>query len=67
MAIGLRQDGVPPVAAQVERVHFHPEQIKWLEKMFPEILHTPNSTPAEMYYSSGMRRVVEAVRSKVQR
>ena len=67
MALELNIDCNQPVASQAERVHFHPEQLKWLEKMFPEILHSPNSTPAEMYYSSGIRRVVEAVRSKVQR
>lgn len=67
MAISTNLGSMQPVASQAERVHFHPEQVKWLEKVFPEILHTPNSTPAEMYYSSGMRRVVEAIRSKVQR
>jgi len=48
------------------RVYFHQEQIQWIEKMFPEPLHTPASTPAEMYYQSGIRRVVAVMKDKVQ-
>ena len=47
------------------RITFHPEQLKWLERMFPEVIPNPASTPAEMYFQGGSRRVVAAVRAKV--
>jgi len=62
--MSFRIEDVPQIE---QKIHFHVEQLKWLEKMFPEIIHTPNSTPAEMYYSSGARRVLEAVRARVSR
>lgn len=49
-----------------DRIRFHPEQLKWLESMFPEIIASPTSTAAEMYFNAGMRRVVAVVRNKVQ-
>lgn len=57
-----------PRTVEMERegkISFHPEQLKWLERMFPEVIPNPSSTPAEMYFNGGSRRVVEAVRSKV--
>jgi hypothetical protein len=48
-------------------VMFHPEQQKWLDKMFPEVIPSPASTPAEMYFQGGARMVVQLVRSRVQR
>jgi len=49
-----------------DRVSFHPEQLRWLESMFPEVVATPESTPAEMYFRAGTRTVITAVRAKVQ-
>jgi hypothetical protein len=49
-----------------DRIRFHPEQLKWLEGMFPEIIASPTSTAAEMYFNAGMRRVIAVVRNKVQ-
>lgn len=53
---------------QMERdgkVYFHPEQLKWLEKQFPEVVHSPSSTPEEMYFHSGTRRVIHTIKSKL--
>ena len=66
ISTGLGMDMQQP-HVRGDSIYFHPEQIKWLERMFPEILHSPSATPAEMYYSSGTRRVVQAVKEKVQR
>ena len=49
-----------------DRIRFHPEQLQWLESMFPEIIASPTSTAAEMYFNAGMRRVIAVVRNKVQ-
>lgn len=48
-----------------DKVAFHPEQLRWLEQMFPEVVPLPTSTPAEMYYRGGQRAVLAAVRAKV--
>lgn len=48
-----------------DRMSFHPEQLKWLEKMFPEVIPTPDSTPSQMYWRGGTRAVLDVVRSRV--
>lgn len=53
------------LARDADKITFHPEQVRWLEELFPEIVHTPNRTPAEMYHQGGIRTVVLAVRSKM--
>ena len=52
------------MARDEDRVAFHPEQIAWLEKMFPEVIHNAASTPAEMYIQAGVRRVIATIRDK---
>lgn len=54
------------MARDGDRITFHREQVAWLERMFPEIIASPTSTPAEMYVQAGMRRVVKAVKERVQ-
>ncbi len=49
------------------KVSFHPEQVRWLERMFPEVVHSPSNTPEEMYYHAGTRRVVLVIKCKVQK
>lgn len=46
------------------KVMFHHEQVKYLEKMFPERVHTPKNTPEEMYYYAGVRAVVAFIRER---
>lgn len=48
-------------------VRFFPDQLKWLEQMFPERVFPPD-TPAEVlrdYF--GQRRVLLAIRERLQR
>lgn len=47
-----------------EAVVFHPEQIKYLEKIFPEVVLGPASTEAELRYYNGQRSVLHFIRSK---
>jgi hypothetical protein len=47
-----------------EDVAFHPEQIKYLEKIFPEVVLGPTSTEAELRYYNGQRSVLQFIRTK---
>lgn len=55
------------MSRDTERISFHPEQLKWLEKMFPEHIATPSSTVPEMYWRGGTRAVLDAVRSNIRK
>lgn len=48
-----------------DRIMFHPEQLKWLEKMFPEIIPRPTDTVQELMYRGGQRTVLEVIRGKL--
>lgn len=50
-----------------DKVYFHPEQMKYLEKIFCTVVHTPHSTENEMRHYNGQQSVLEFIRNRVQR
>ena len=44
------------------KVYFHPEQVKYLEKLFPSVVLLPSASEAEMRYHFGQQSVVQKVR-----
>lgn len=47
-----------------DKVYFHPEQVKYLEKMFPERLFPPTASLEEINQYMGTRRVVQFLRDR---
>lgn len=48
-----------------DEVYFHPEQIKYLERTFPEKVVLPSTTEAEMRFHGGQRNIIKFIASKV--
>lgn len=48
-----------------DRVMFHPEQLRWLEKMFPECLPKPSDNMNDLMYRGGQRSVLECIRARL--
>lgn len=53
------------MAEPTEQIQFYPEQVKWLEKMFPEQIFGSFATEAELRHHNAQRAVVATVRSKM--
>ena len=47
--------------------NFTVKQMQWLEKQFPEIVHTPTSTNDELRHYFGQRSVLAVIRNRVVR
>ena len=47
-----------------QKILFYPEQIEWLEKMYPELLFTPAMSNDEIRHYSGVRSVVLAIKER---
>lgn len=54
-------------AGTKEEVHFHPTQLEYLEKVFPEKIVVPDTTEADMRYRGGQRSVLYFIRQKVKK
>jgi len=50
-----------------DKVYFHPEQIKYLEKIYPEVAFPPEVTEEALRYYNGQRSVLQFIKSKVRR
>lgn len=48
-------------------VWFHPEQVKYLEKLFPEVCFPPDASEAEMRHYNGQRSVLHLIRTKTRK
>lgn len=48
-----------------EKIHFHPEQIKYLEKIFPESVFPHDVSEATLRHYNGQRSVLQFIRSRV--
>lgn len=53
-------------AAQNEKydVAFHPEQLKYLERMFERAVLPPSSTTAEVHHYFGQQSVLQCIRNR---
>jgi hypothetical protein len=47
------------------QVRFTRQQIEWIEKQFPEVAGTPNTSDAELRFRSGQRSVIAVLRERV--
>lgn len=52
-------------AGTKEEIHFHPEQLKYLERLFPEKVVLPSTTEAEMRFQGGQRSIIKFIAGKV--
>ena len=52
------------VAGPQEKVKFHPEQLKELEKIFSRAVLGPNSTEGEMHHYFGQQSIIEFIRGR---
>lgn len=46
-------------------VHFTERQLRWLEQQYPQLVLSPESTPAEMNQYFGKQHVLNTIRGKV--
>lgn len=46
------------------QVRFTRQQIEWIEKQFPEVAGTPNTSDAELRFRSGQRSVIAVLRTR---
>lgn len=47
-----------------EPVYFHPEQVKYLEKMFPEAVFAPDVPESQLRHYNGQRSIIQFIRSR---
>lgn len=47
-----------------EPVYFHPEQVKYLEKVFPEAVFAPDVHESQLRHYNGQRSVIQFIRSR---
>lgn len=47
-----------------EPVYFHPEQVKYLEKVFPEAVFAPDVSEPQLRHYNGQRSVIQFIRSR---
>ena len=52
------------VVGPQEKVKFHPEQLKELEKIFSRTVLGPNSTVGEMHHYFGQQSILEFIRGR---
>ena len=52
------------VAGTQEKIQFHPEQLKYLEKMFSRVVMLPSSTPEEIHHYFGQQSIIEFIRAR---
>lgn len=50
-----------------EIVYFHPEQVKYLEKVFPESVFSPAVTENALRHYNGQRSVIKFIQSRQRR
>lgn len=48
-----------------EKVVFYPEQIRYLEKLFPVTVQTPTATEAQMRFYNGQQSVLQAIKERM--
>ncbi len=48
-----------------EKIHFHPEQVKYLESMYNRVVMPPTATQAEMNHYFGQQSVLEFIKTRV--
>jgi hypothetical protein len=47
-----------------EPVYFHPEQVKYLEKVFPDVVFSYDVTEDHLRYYNGQRSIIQFIRSR---
>ena len=52
-------------ASPESKVYFSREQYEWLNKMYPEVVGTPDTSESTYRYNAGTRAVVYLVKSRV--
>lgn len=50
-----------------EKIQFHPEQLKYLERCYSRAVMSPSTTQAEMNHYFGQQSVIEFVRQNTKR
>lgn len=48
-----------------DKIHFHPEQVKYLEKLYPQYALPVSATEAEMRYYFGQQSVIDRIKGLV--
>lgn len=48
-------------------VYFHPEQLKYIEKVFPEIHFPPDVSEEALRHYNGQRSIIHFIRTKTRR
>lgn len=48
-------------------VYFHPEQLKYIEKVFPEVHFPPDVSEETLRHYNGQRSIIHFVRTKTRR
>lgn len=50
-----------------EKIYFHPEQLKYLEKVFPEVVFPAEVSEASLRFYNGQRSIMQFIRSRVRK
>ena len=56
---------VPQEQHKPEKVRFYPEQVRYLEKLFPVTVHSAIATEATMRYYNGQQSVLQAIKERM--
>ncbi len=53
------------MVVEKDKVSFHPEQLKYLQKVFPTVVFPPSATKEEMLYYNGQQSIIEFIKGRL--